>query len=57
MRYIGLDLGNRTCGVAISDSMGIIATSITIKNVNTYLYSHFMTLFNLIFFVILSEQQ
>lgn len=29
MRYIGLDLGNRTCGVAISDSMGIIATSIT----------------------------
>ena len=29
MRYIGLDLGNRTCGVAISDSRGIIATSIT----------------------------
>ena len=29
MRYIGLDLGNLTCGVAISDSMGIIATSIT----------------------------
>ena len=29
MRYIGLDLGNRTCGIAISDPMGIIATSIT----------------------------
>lgn len=29
MRYIGLDLGNRTCGIAISDSIGIIATSIT----------------------------
>ena len=29
MRYLGLDLGNRTCGIAVSDSMGIIATSIT----------------------------
>ncbi len=29
MRYLGLDLGNRTCGMAISDPMGIIATSIT----------------------------
>ena len=29
MRYIGLDLGNRTCGIAISDPTGIIATSIT----------------------------
>lgn len=28
MRYLGLDLGNRTCGIAVSDSMGIIATSI-----------------------------
>ena len=28
MRYMGLDLGNRTCGVAISDSMGIIATGV-----------------------------
>ena len=27
MRYMGLDLGNRTCGVAISDSLGIIATA------------------------------
>lgn len=29
MRYLGLDLGNRTCGVAVSDGLGIIATSIT----------------------------
>lgn len=29
MRYIGLDLGNRTCGIAISDPTGTIATSIT----------------------------
>lgn len=28
MRYIGLDLGNRTCGVAVSDASGIIATSL-----------------------------
>ncbi len=28
MRYLGLDLGNRTCGIAISDPMGIIANSI-----------------------------
>ncbi len=27
MRYIGLDLGNRTCGIAISDSTGTIATA------------------------------
>ena len=27
MRYIGLDLGNRTCGVAISDGTGTIATA------------------------------
>ena len=29
MRYIGLDLGNRTCGIAISEPTGTIATSIT----------------------------
>ena len=28
MRYIGLDLGRRTCGVAISDPSGIIATAV-----------------------------
>lgn len=26
MRYIGLDLGTKTCGVAISDKLGIIAS-------------------------------
>ena len=29
MRYLGLDLGNRTCGVAVSDGMGLIATGVT----------------------------
>ena len=28
MRIIGLDLGRRTCGVAISDPMGIIANAV-----------------------------
>ena len=28
MRYLGLDLGNRTLGVAVSDAMGIIATGV-----------------------------
>ncbi len=26
MRYMGLDLGNRTCGIAFSDPLGIVAT-------------------------------
>ena len=26
MRYMGLDLGNRTVGIAFSDPMGIVAT-------------------------------
>ena len=30
MRYIGLDLGSRTLGVAISDATGLIASSYTI---------------------------
>ncbi len=30
MKYLGLDLGNRTCGVAVSDSLGMIATSYTV---------------------------
>ena len=30
MRYIGLDLGSRTLGVAISDASGMIASSYTI---------------------------
>lgn len=28
MRYLGLDLGNRTVGIAISDGLGIIATGV-----------------------------
>lgn len=27
MKYIGLDLGSRTCGIAISDELGMIARS------------------------------
>lgn len=30
MKYLGLDLGNRTCGVAVSDSLGTIATALTV---------------------------
>ena len=30
MRYLGLDLGSKTLGVAISDKSGIIASSLTI---------------------------
>ena len=30
MRYIGLDLGSRTLGIAISDKSGMIASSLTI---------------------------
>ena len=28
MRYLGLDLGSRTLGIAISDALGIIATGV-----------------------------
>ena len=30
MTYLGLDLGSKTCGVAISDRTGIIATSLEV---------------------------
>lgn len=37
MRYLGLDLGSRTLGVAISDKTGVIATSYrTIKHKEEY---------------------
>ena len=37
MRYLGLDLGSRTLGVAISDKTGMIATSYkTIKHNEEY---------------------
>lgn len=29
MRYLGLDLGDKTCGIAVSDGLGIIANPIT----------------------------
>ncbi len=29
MKYIGLDLGSRTCGVSISDELGILARALT----------------------------
>ena len=29
MKYLGLDLGSRTCGVAISDALGMIARTYT----------------------------
>ena len=41
MRYLGLDLGSRTCGVAISDSLGLLArtyTTIRFKD-DDYLYA------------------
>lgn len=28
-KYIGLDLGSRTCGIAISDAMGMLARNLT----------------------------
>ena len=37
MRYLGLDLGSRTLGMAVSDPSGIIATSIgTIRHNEEY---------------------
>ena len=34
MRYLGLDLGTKTLGIAISDKIGLIATPITILRHN-----------------------
>lgn len=37
MRYLGLDLGTKTLGVAVSDKTGLIATSLTIlRHDNNY---------------------
>ena len=37
MRYLGLDLGSRTLGVAVSDKTGLIATSLrTIRHNEEY---------------------
>lgn len=39
MRYLGLDLGTKTLGVAVSDKTGLIATSLTIlRHDNNYEY-------------------
>lgn len=39
MRYLGLDLGTKTLGVAVSDKTGLIATSLTIlRHDNDYEY-------------------
>jgi putative Holliday junction resolvase len=39
MKYIGLDLGSRTCGIAISDELGFIARSYDTLRFNEDNYS------------------
>jgi putative holliday junction resolvase len=39
MRYLGLDLGSKTLGIAISDVSGLIATSLKTINFNNEDYS------------------
>ena len=34
MRYLGLDLGSKTLGIAISDSTGLILWNSDIKSIN-----------------------
>ena len=36
MRYLGLDLGSKTCGIAISDRTGLIATSLEVIRYDDY---------------------
>lgn len=36
MTYLGLDLGSKTCGIAISDRIGLIATSLEVIRYNDY---------------------
>ncbi len=36
MRYLGLDLGTKTLGIAISDSLGLIANPLKTIKYNTY---------------------
>ena len=36
MTYLGLDLGSKTCGIAISDITGLIATSLEVIRYNDY---------------------
>ena len=36
MRYLGLDLGSKTCGIAISDRTGLIASSLEVIRYDDY---------------------
>lgn len=36
MTYLGLDLGSKTCGIAISDRTGLIATSLEVIRYENY---------------------
>ena len=36
MTYLGLDLGSKTCGIALSDRTGLIATSLEVIRYNDY---------------------
>ena len=36
MTYLGLDLGSKTCGIAISDRTGLIASSLEVIRYNDY---------------------
>ncbi len=36
MTYLGLDLGSKTCGIAISDRTGLIATSLEVIRYDNY---------------------
>ena len=36
MTYLGLDLGSKTCGIAISDRTGLIATSLEVIRYSDY---------------------
>lgn len=36
MTYLGLDLGSKTCGIAISDRTGLIASSLEVIRYNSY---------------------
>lgn len=40
MKYVGLDLGSRTCGVAISDELGILARAVTTIRFNDNEYTY-----------------
>ncbi len=51
MTYLGLDLGSKTCGVAISDRTGIIATSLEVIR-----YYDYEDLFHQLEFVVINRK-